>query len=128
MQAVQDRCCGLTSGLVQLLQRELARLTERLTAGAPPTPEQIEESQRNRKTLLGTARQWAEMLQTNVIAIDISQCSPDGRKSHGASQSAPGNSDYDELRALHKLEKPGDSSTIYKRFIDGSWVVVEDLD
>jgi len=107
---------------------KLARLTERLTAGAPPTPEQIEESQRNRKALLGTARQWAEMLPTNVIAIDISQCSPDGRKSHGASQSAPGNSDYDELRALHKLEKPGDSSTIYKRFVDGSWIVVEDLD
>jgi hypothetical protein len=99
-----------------------------LTAGAPPTPEQIEESQRNRKALLGTARQWAEMLPTNIIAIDISQCSPDGRKSHGASHSAPGNSDYDELRALHKLEKPGDSSTIYKRFIDGAWVVVDDLD
>ncbi|MBP9092608.1 hypothetical protein KBI23_16420 [bacterium] len=107
---------------------KLARLTERLTAGAPPTPEQIEESQRNRKALLGTARQWAEMLPTNIIAIDISQCSPDGRKSHGASQSAPGNSDYDEIRTLHKLERPGDSSTIYKRFIDGSWVVVEDLD
>jgi len=64
---------------------KLARLTERLTAGAPPTPEQIEESQRNRKALLGTARQWAELLPTNIIAIDISQCSPGWRKSHGVS-------------------------------------------
>lgn len=106
----------------------LARLTERLTAGASPTPEQIEDSKKIRQAMLGTARQWAEMLPDHIIAIDISQYSLDGRQSHGASESAPGNSNYEEIRALHKLEKPGDSSTVYKRYLNGSWVVVENLD
>ncbi|MBP9092607.1 hypothetical protein KBI23_16415 [bacterium] len=42
---------------------------------------------------------------------------------HGSSNSAPGDSDYEELLAHHGPLKPGDSHTLIRKKVDGAWVV-----
>lgn len=103
-------------------------LIERFLDGPRNTPEQVEESRRNREALRGTIRQWALMKEDGTIATDISQTLLDGTRAHGSSSSAPADADYEALRSLHKLTKPGDDSTVYKRLVEGVWTVVDDLD
>jgi hypothetical protein len=104
----------------------LARLSERILAETDNTPEESARLKAEREALYGTGSQWAQLQDDLSIAQEISQCTPDGSMGHGHSVSVPGNDDYEYLRKLHKLEKPGDASTVFKRFIDGAWVVVED--
>lgn len=109
-------------------QGRLTKLTEKLLAGPRATPEEIAESVANRAALLGTSREWAEMQPDFSIAQDIVQWMPDGSKGHGWSVSEPGNADYEDLCRAHKLEKPGDASTIVKRLINGKWVAQDSLE
>lgn len=104
------------------------RLNERLLAGRDNTPEERANFKAEREELYGTAREWAEMQPDLTIAKNIVQYLADGTRGHGASLSAPGNHDYEELCKNHKLKKPGDASTIFKRLIDGVWVVQDDVE
>ena len=106
----------------------LKKLTERILSEPDNTAEDSEKFRADREALLGTTRQWAVMQPDFTIARDLIQWLPDGTRGHGASVSAPGNPDYEELCNLHNLQKPGDASTIFKRLIDGEWVVVDDLE
>lgn len=47
----------------------LADLIERFLDAPRNTPEQVEESRRNREALRGTIRQWAEMKEDGTIAM-----------------------------------------------------------
>lgn len=109
-------------------KNRLTKLTERLLSGPRNTPGEIAESNAIRKALAGSAREWAQMQDDLSIAQNLIEWMPDGSKGHGASVSAPGDPDYEELCKLHNLQKPGDASTIFKRLIGGVWVVVDDLD
>ncbi|CAN5176411.1 hypothetical protein BH11CYA1_BH11CYA1_45780 [soil metagenome] len=106
----------------------LKRYTDRVLTGPQNSPEEIADSNAIRKALAGSAREWAQMQDDLSIAQSLIEWMPDGSKGHGASVSAPGDPDYEELCKLHNLQKPGDASTIFKRLIDGVWVVVDDLE
>lgn len=101
----------------------LKRYTERVVAGPQNTPEEIAESKASREELLGTSNEWAQMQPDLKIAQNIVHWLPDGTRAHGTSMSDPGDPNYEELCKTHKLEKPGDTSTILKRLINGDWVI-----
>ena len=109
-------------------QNRLEKLTEKLLSGPRNTPEETAQFKAEREALLGTAREWAEMQRDCSINRDIIQWLPNGSKTHGASVSIPGNADYEELCKSHKLEKPGDASTIFKRLVGDVWVVEDNLE
>lgn len=106
----------------------LSKLKQRVFALPPKTPEEIAQRNADLQARNGTSIEWAELQPDLSIAQNISQYMMDGTHGHGHSESIPGNDDYEELLKLHKLEKPGDASTIFRRFIDGAWVVVDTLD
>lgn len=109
-----------------LAKNRLEKLTERLLSGPRNTPEETAQFKVDREALLGTAQEWAEMQQDLSINRDIIQWLPNGSKAHGASVSLPGNPDYEELCKSHRLEKPGDASTIFKRLVGDAWIVEDD--
>jgi len=109
-------------------ENRLAKLTERLLSGPRNAPEEVAQLMPEREGLKGTARQWAEMQPDHTIARHLAQSLPNGMNASADSISAPGDPDYGELCKLHNLKKPGDASTIFKRLIDGAWVVADDLE
>lgn len=104
------------------------RLHERLLAGPENTPEETAQFKADREALLGTSNEWAQMQPDLTIAQNIVQWLPDGTRGHGWSVAAPGDPDYEDLCKEHKLEKPGDSSRIYKKLVDGEWVIQDSLE
>lgn len=74
----------------------------------------------------GITRQWAQLQADGSIAIDISQWLPGGTYGHGQSVATHDDPEYEELRSIHRLAKPGDASTIVKKWIDGAWVIQDD--
>ena len=71
----------------------------------------------------GVTSQWAQMCEDWVISLSVSQWLPGGMRTHGDSECAPGDLEYEELKKIHKLEKPGDSSNLIKKLVDGKWVI-----
>ena len=110
----------------KLPQGRLTRLTERILSERDNTIEESAQFKADREALLGTSREWAEMQSDLSISQNIGQWMLDGNRGHGWSVSVPGNPDYEELCKDHKLEKPAYASTIFKRLIDGVWVVQDD--
>lgn len=104
----------------------LSRLTERILSEPNNTPEESARYRAEREAALGTTREWAQMQEDRSIAINISQWLTDGTYGHGFATSEPGAPDYDDLCVTHKLVKPGDASTIIKKWIDGKWVIQGD--
>lgn len=100
----------------------LTRLTERILSEPDNTPEESARLKAEREAALGTTHEWAQMQEDGSIAINISQWLPDGTYGHGFSTSVPDDPDYEELRTTHGLKKPGDASTIIKKWVDGKWV------
>ena len=91
--------------------------------------EPLHERKRSQESLQeGWRHQWARMDENEVISIRDSSWLPGGIRGCGASETAPGCCDYEQIRSLHKLEKPGDSSRIVEKLIDGKWVVEEGTD
>lgn len=74
----------------------------------------------------GITHQWAQLQDDGSIALDISQWLPDGTYGHGNSVTTRDDPEYEELRSLHRLMKPGDASTVVKKWIDGQWVIQPD--
>lgn len=105
---------------------KLNKLIERILSDPDNSPEESARYKAEREASYGTTRQWAEMQDDGSIAINISQWLPDGTYGHGTSTSVRGDSDYENLCAIHKLVKPGDASTIIKKWIDGDWVIQQD--
>ncbi len=101
----------------------LTRLTEKILSGPQNTPEERAKFKAEREASYGTTFEWAQMQDDGSIALNISQWLPDGTYGHGASTSVPGDPDYEELCSSHTLKKPGDASTIIKKWVDGEWVV-----
>lgn len=120
-----SECVNMTNE--KLPKGRLTRLTERILSEPDNTPEESAQFKADRDALLGTTREWAEMQPELSISQNIVQWMPDGSRGHGWSVSVPGDPDYEELCRNHKLEKPGDASTIFKRLIDGVWVVQDDF-
>ncbi|CAN5234381.1 hypothetical protein BH11CYA1_BH11CYA1_50690 [soil metagenome] len=106
----------------------LSRYVDRVETDPRNTPEETAQFKADREALLGTTKEWAEMQLDRSIELNIVQWLPDGSRGHGSALSAPGDPDYKELCKLHNLQKPGDASTIFKRLIDGVWVIVDDLE
>jgi hypothetical protein len=104
----------------------LSKLTERILSELDNTPEESVRYKADREAALGTTHEWAQMQEDGSIAVNISQWLPDGTYGHGFSTSVSGDPDYEELRASHALKKPGDASTIIKKWVDGQWVVQQD--
>jgi hypothetical protein len=59
-----------------------------------------------------------------TIAPHIAQGLSTGINASADSVSTPGDPDYEELCELHNLQEPGDASTIFKKLIDGEWVLI----
>lgn len=99
------------------LEKKKAELLRKLDEEPPFDKEQFEAEMK-----IGKMYEWAQMQEDGVIEISNSHWMPNGIHGHGTSQAAPGDSDYEEIRARHKLEKPGDTSSIWKSLVNGVWV------
>lgn len=73
----------------------------------------------------GTSREIAFIDEDGTICINyFSQ--KDYVSGRGWEQYKPDDSQYSEYCAKYGLNKPGDSKCLFRRFIDGEWVMVDD--
>lgn len=104
-------------------KKGLAKFLDWVETQPPSSPEDRAKAKAEREAAYGTSREWAQMQENGSIAVDISQWLPDGTHGHGAYVSDPGDPNYADLCNSHKLLKPGDASTVIKKWVDGEWVV-----
>ena len=100
------------------LEKKKAEFLRMLEEEPPYDRERFDEAMK-----VGHTYEWVRLQENGVIEISISQWLPGGIHGHGTSHSAPGDSDYDEIKARHKLEKTGDTSAIWLVLVDGEWVI-----
>jgi hypothetical protein len=106
----------------------LKRYIEKVEAGPQNSAEEIAQFKEEREALRGTSREWAELQADHSIVKDSVQYLEDGTRGHASSTVTPEDGSYAELVQIHGLLKPGDASTVFKRFIDGAWVIVDNLE
>ncbi len=73
----------------------------------------------------GTSREIAFIDDDGTICINYFG-QKDFVSGRGWEQYKPDDPQYSDYCAKYGLKKPGDSKCIFRRFIDGEWVVVED--
>jgi len=102
------------------VEDDKAKLMQMLDDEPPYDRERFEERRK------ATEGQWLEMVTMKddmSLSIVTAQYFVGGGVGNGSSNSAPGDSDYEELLAQHGPLKPGDSHTLIRKKVDGEWVV-----
>ena len=103
----------------------LTRLKEHLLSGPQNSHEESARLKAAREEAYGTSFEWAELQEDLSVSISVEQWLTDGTQGHGTSISKPGDSDYQALLETHRLKKPGDASTVIRKWIDDQWKLQE---
>lgn len=91
-----------------------------------PTPEEVARSAAQRKAMEGKWLETVTMKEDRTLMIVSAQYYVGGGLAEGCTQSAPGDSDYDELLLHHGPLTPGQSHTLVRKMVDGKWVILSD--
>ncbi|HMO21870.1 MAG TPA: hypothetical protein PKC98_12990 [Candidatus Melainabacteria bacterium] len=103
-------------------KRKVAKMTENFLKGVP---EEARLPSNEPDPLEGTSHEVAFIDDDGALFIRVSG-QKDFVMGQGWDSIPPGDPKYAEYCAKYGLEKPGDSKTIFRRFIDGQWIEVEE--
>ena len=99
------------------------RLSEKLAKEPRCTPEEQEAFAAERKAMEGEWLETITMREDCSLMIVTTQYFDGGGQGQGCAESAPGDSDYEDLLKQHGTLKPGQTHTLVRKMIDGAWVI-----
>ncbi|HMP50889.1 MAG TPA: hypothetical protein PKD05_04980 [Candidatus Melainabacteria bacterium] len=102
----------------------LSNLLKKYENHADDTPEAGAAFQKKLQEMEGTMFEWASLQENGEICVKITGWLKGGARGDNSYTLKPENDEYKERKSKHRLEKPGDSSTIKKQWIDEKWVEV----
>lgn len=76
-----------------------------------------------RKAMEGEWLETITMREDGSLMIVTTQYFVGGGQGQGCTESAPGDSDYDDLLQQHGALKPRQTHTLVRKMIDGEWVI-----
>lgn len=94
----------------------------------PSSPEEKATNEAARKAMEGKWLETVTMNEDGSLMIVSKQYLPGGGIADGASESRPGDSDYDEILRQHGLLKPGKAHTLVRKMVDGNWILLRESD
>lgn len=112
----------MSSSKEEEAKRKVAKMTENFLKGMP---EEARLPSHEPDLLEGTSHEVAFIDDHGALFIRVSG-QKDFVMGQGWDSILPGDPKYAEYCAQYGLEKPGDSKTIFRRFIDGQWIEVEE--
>jgi hypothetical protein len=93
-----------------------------------PTPEEKAQFDAARKAMEGKWLETVTMRDDGSLMIVSKQYLPGGGIADGCTESAPGDSDYDDLLRQHGLLTRGKAHTLVRKIVDGNWVILPESD
>jgi hypothetical protein len=101
-------------------------LQEWLNEQGRPTSEEHAQFEAERQAMEGTWLETITMLENGALTVRTWQCLPGGVQAEGNTESAPGDSDYNDFIQRHGPLQAGQSHTLVHKLIDGKWVLVDE--
>lgn len=102
------------------LEKKKAALLQMLE-DEPPFDKEVYDAKM--KNLEGMMWEWAQMQDDGRIAVKVWDYGIGGTRGDGGYVIGPGEEGYNECRKQYGLKKPGDTYSVRKRLVNGSWVV-----
>lgn len=92
------------------------------------SPEEKAKNEAARKVMEGKWLETVTMNEDGSVMIVSKQYLTGGGIADGASESSPGDSDYNELLRQHGLLIPGKAHTLVRKMVDGNWILLPESD